>query len=188
MSEPDSPEELTRRKLLGRVAGACGLALGAAVAVGPVANALSPLVSGDAAPISEQWFTIGGLDAFPVGLARRITLRRDVRDAWLVQRDQPIGIVLVTRLPDTNGAPAFRVLSGVCPHLGCSVSWKGGADAGWLCPCHDSTFGADGSLVPGRENPSPRGLDPLPWRMSQGGALEVQWIRYAIGTAERIAS
>jgi len=86
-----------------------------------------------------------------------------------------------------DGAPAFRVLSGVCPHLGCAVSWQAGDAPGWLCPCHASTFGEDGALVPGRENPSPRGLDPLPWRLAAGGGVEVQWIRFAIGTPERKA-
>ena len=37
-----------------------------------------------------------------------------------------------------------------CPHRGCSVAWKSDAKA-FVCPCHGSTFEADGAL---REGPA----------------------------------
>jgi len=190
----DDVEDPKRRALLQRVGGACGAALGAAVIVGPIGVALSPLVRPARAPSGNAgtdagaaWLAAGALASFVVGAPRRIVLRRDVRDAWLVRRDVAVGVVLVERLAAGEGEGAFRVLSGTCPHLGCAVSARKG-DAGptgeWLCPCHDSVFARDGGLVPGRDNPSPRGLDPLPWRVA-GGALEVQWLRFETGTAER---
>jgi menaquinol-cytochrome c reductase iron-sulfur subunit len=54
---------------------------------------------------------------------------------------------------------AFRALSAVCTHLGCTV---GRTDEGYHCPCHGSVFADDGRNVSG---PAP---SPLPWR-----ALEV---------------
>jgi cytochrome b6-f complex iron-sulfur subunit len=50
---------------------------------------------------------------------------------------------------------AFRALSAVCTHLGCTVS-RG--TAGFRCPCHGSEFDAEGRATAG---PAPRAL---PWR------------------------
>lgn len=61
-----------------------------------------------------------------------------------------------------------RVLSPVCPHLGCLVHYNS-SDKQFLCPCHGSIFAADGSLVKG---PALRGLDPLPQK-TQNGRLMV---------------
>ncbi len=42
----------------------------------------------------------------------------------------------------------FRVLSDVCPHLGCRVHWQP-AEGTFLCPCHMGIFDAEGSAVSG---------------------------------------
>ncbi len=43
---------------------------------------------------------------------------------------------------------APKVLSGICTHRGCPVEWDAKADH-FLCPCHDSFFGLDGSVIQG---------------------------------------
>lgn len=61
----------------------------------------------------------------------------------------------------------LRVLSAVCTHLGCTVDRDG---PGFRCPCHGSSFSADGTNVAG---PAPR---PLPWhplRLAGDGTLIV---------------
>jgi Rieske Fe-S protein len=80
-------------------------------------------------------------------------------------------------LPDKN----HQVLSSVCPHEGCNVSWRDDTN-GFFCPCHDSYFAADGARVSG---PSRRGLDPLPTR-TENGVLQVRYITFANNTEERI--
>lgn len=75
-----------------------------------------------------------------------------------------------------------QVLSSVCPHEGCNVSWRDDT-SGFYCPCHDSYFAADGERVSG---PSRRGLDPLPSR-TENGVLQVQYQTFANNTEERIA-
>lgn len=76
---------------------------------------------------------------------------------------------------------SHQVLSSVCPHEGCNVSWRDDTN-GFFCPCHDSFFAADGERVSG---PSRRGLDPLPTRQ-ENGRLQVQYRTFANNTEERI--
>lgn len=62
---------------------------------------------------------------------------------------------------------AFRAISAVCTHLGCTVGE--GEDQGYHCPCHGSRFSKSGTNEAG---PAPR---PLPWHplALTGGALVV---------------
>ena len=172
--------------MLTKLTVAAGCAVGAATLVGPTGVALSPLVAPDPAEEQEAdtgWLDIDAVTRFAVGASpTRIVVRRDTRDQWLLKRGETLGAVLVERL----GEAEFRVLSAVCPHLGCSVVWRA---PGWRCPCHNSAFTREGALVPsesGPPNPAPRALDPLEWRIA-GSRLEVRWVRYETGIAERVA-
>lgn len=62
---------------------------------------------------------------------------------------------------------AYRALSAICTHLGCTVGEAEGG--GYHCPCHGSVFSSDGTNEAG---PAPR---PLPWHplTLRGGALVV---------------
>src|SRR5882672_2598319 len=79
-------------------------------------------------------------------------------------------------LPDKNN----QVLSAVCPHEGCDVSWRDDKNI-FSCPCHDSDFAADGQRLSG---PARRGLDPLPSRVADG-KLQVQYQNFINNTRER---
>lgn len=54
-----------------------------------------------------------------------------------------------------TGKEAFRVLSDVCPHLGCRVHWippKPGTkdeEGHFFCPCHDGKFNKEGLATAG---------------------------------------
>jgi menaquinol-cytochrome c reductase iron-sulfur subunit len=71
---------------------------------------------------------------------------------------------------------AVTVFSPVCTHLGCQVGWDP-ATQHFVCPCHNSIFTKDGTVVSG---PAPRALDQLPSRI-KGGVLSVQWVDYTPG-------
>ena len=81
-----------------------------------------------------------------------------------------------------DGRP--RVLSAVCPHLGCSVGWNE-TKGQFVCPCHNGVFAADGTLVSG---PPPREMDTLD-AMVEGGRLKVryQYFRQLVPTKEVLA-
>ena len=61
----------------------------------------------------------------------------------------------------------LKVLSAICPHLGCSVSWQKGQDE-FVCPCHGGRFAPDGKHISG---PPPRGMDPLPNKVEDGNLM-----------------
>jgi menaquinol-cytochrome c reductase iron-sulfur subunit len=177
-----SPEEASRRRFFGVLSkGFLGLIAAGAV-VGPLAMAIDPILRPDEDEDGDEWYDVGSLKQFPIGQnPKRVTLRRDRRDAWLLSRNVVVGAVLVSRLAKDE----CRVLSAVCPHLGCTVKTRG--DLGFLCPCHNSSFTADGSPrepAGGGANPSPRGLDPLEWRV-RDDRLEVRWVRFEVGTVAR---
>lgn len=185
--EPDAAMNPSRRRFLGAVAGAGTCALGAAFLAGPMTVAVAPAFGAEES-VAGGWFKLGLVDSFAVGGApTRVILRATTRDSWLVRENQPIGAVLVQR----TAAAEFRVFSALCPHLGCSVDWQGESKA-YVCPCHGAVFKDDGGLEPkldGGANPSPRGLDTLEWRVSDGGmkALEVRWVRFKANVADKLA-
>ena len=62
-----------------------------------------------------------------------------------------------------------------CPHLGCTVPWRGGFTfegvTGWFrCPCHGSTYTRAGIRVFG---PAPRPLDTMAVSVNADGSVEV---------------
>jgi cytochrome b6-f complex iron-sulfur subunit/menaquinol-cytochrome c reductase iron-sulfur subunit len=179
---PSCPEDPRRRKLVTRLVLGLGAILTGALAAGPIGVLLHPLLGqrrGDA----QGWNRVGLAERFRAGdPPTRVVLKADLVDAWRTRRDEPLGAVMVERLD----AATFRVLSARCPHLGCSVQFQG-PRAEFVCPCHQSVFQRDGERVEkagGETNPAPRGLDPLVWRVAEG-VLEVQWVRYQTGTAQR---
>ncbi|TCK75085.1 ubiquinol-cytochrome c reductase iron-sulfur subunit [Acidipila rosea] len=63
-----------------------------------------------------------------------------------------------------NADGQLKVLSAICPHLGCSVSWQK-AQNEFVCPCHGGRFAPSGRHVFG---PPPRAMDALPHKVENG--------------------
>lgn len=80
-------------------------------------------------------------------------------------------------------AGKLRVLSSVCPHLGCTVPWN--KEKGqFVCPCHGGTFTKEGARVSG---PSLRGMDPLETSVEDGKLLvKFQYFRQLVSDREVI--
>lgn len=79
------------------------------------------------------------------------------QDGWYATEQQQVVFV------DRESGENYRVLSGVCTHLGCGVKWDGAAKQ-YKCPCHGGTFDREGKVVSG---PPPRPLDRLNTRVNQ---------------------
>ena len=63
----------------------------------------------------------------------------------------------------------YRAVSGICPHLGCTVNAVPGK-LPFVCPCHGSHFDDNGAVVSG---PSPRGLTWYAVTLSKDGRLVI---------------
>lgn len=100
------------------------------------------------------------------------------RDGWRkVLSTKPVYVV-------RGGDGRLRVLSSVCPHLGCTITWSEQRGQ-FLSPCHNGVFTAGGALVSG---PPPRGMDELESRV-ENGILKVryQYFRQLVPTKEVVA-
>ncbi len=91
----------------------------------------------------------------------------DRKDAWNTFPKDAIGAVFLS-LTSSKEVRAFNV---TCPHAGCAVDFKPAKDA-YHCPCHNSSFAADGKRDP--QSPSARDLDSLPVKVVDGAV----WVKY----------
>lgn len=128
---------------------------------------------------STGWSEIGQVADFnslTTPVAKTITLER--RDAWQSTTTQTAVYVL----PPKDGV--FKVLSPVCPHLGCAVRWID-AENKFVCPCHSGTFSATGERISG---PPPRNMDSLEAKV-EGGVLKVryQYFRQLVADKQEMA-
>jgi len=148
--QPQRTNPLSRRRLLGALAGgaAAGLALGAAAghaAADTEASArvrraeqrIADVVSGEARPYHTpligthgEWVTVAVADAVPLGGAQRFEA----------------GALVGYLLRDSAGR--FSAVSATCTHMGCLLTWQ---DSGrrLLCPCHGAAYDAEGTVVSG---------------------------------------
>jgi len=110
---------------------------------------------------SDQWLDVASVSEVTGSqpLAKKV-LAEQV-SGWAISTEEHNVFVL----PAKN-----QVLSPVCPHEGCEVTWEQSRNR-FSCPCHESFFAADGSRISG---PAQRGLDALPTRV-QDGKLQVQY-------------
>jgi len=112
---------------------------------------------------TDKWLDVATIAELsgPQPIARKIVAEHVA--GWAVTTEQHSVFVL----PAKNN----QVLSAICPHEGCEVTWEGATNR-FSCPCHASFFAADGARISG---PAQRGLDPLPARV-QDGKLQVQYV------------
>jgi Rieske Fe-S protein len=142
--------------------GLCSAGVGAVLAVPLIRFALYPLT---AKPSDIKWSDVGPSSDFgsltkPV--QRLVTVEQ--LDGW--RKTVSEKVVYVTR--DESGQ--VRVLSAICPHLGCTVQWTD-AKHEFVCPCHGASFKPDGTCTGG---PAPRAMDSLE-SAAQGGQLVVRY-------------
>jgi Rieske Fe-S protein len=124
----------------------------------------------------------GGSDFRAVDMIPLTDLRQNVpvqgvlrsvrRDAWTLHPNDVLGRVWVVlkqpALPaqvaadDTN---VLNVFTTICPHLGCSVNQNADPTTGFACPCHGAQYSLDGTRKDPANNPAPRGMDTLEWKV-----------------------
>ncbi len=161
-SAPPAPRDASRRRFIGWLLGIVGAVVAVLLCIPLVRLVLYPLFAktgeagwSDLGP-AEQYHSL----AVPL---RRVVKIQDI-DGWRQTISQHV--VYVTEGPQGN----LRVLTAVCPHLGCEVAWNPQLNE-FKCPCHGGTFKASGKYISG---PPPRGMDTLPI-MVRNGRLMVRY-------------
>ena len=125
-----------------------------------------------------KFLRVARLDALPTdGTPVKFQLTVERVDAW--NRSQDVEALYVRRAGDK--VMAFSVK---CPHAGCPVDWA--PDGTFKCPCHNSTFNADGTMREG--SVSPRGLDALDVDEAalKEGVVSVKYQNFLAGTHDKI--
>ena len=141
----------------------------ARLALDPLWKTTSEVLWSDAGPA-------GDFTAIKAPVKIQITIEQ--RDGWRKVLSEKA--VYVLKAPD--GRP--RVLSAVCPHLGCSIGWNDEREQ-FVCPCHNGVFASDGTLVSG---PPPRGMDELDATIESGRLrIRYQYFRQLVPTKEVLA-
>jgi menaquinol-cytochrome c reductase iron-sulfur subunit len=143
---PDSPEVLSRRRLLSRLSIAMSGMIAAVLSVPMLAYLLTPLIRRP----SDAWVTLGRADQFPLGRTVQVAYDDPSPLPWA-------GTTARTSLWLRRTGPASFVAFAVnCTHLACPVNWR--QDAGlFLCPCHGGVFYEDGRVAGGPPSrPLPR--------------------------------
>jgi len=146
---------ISRRDFLGSATLWIAALLGAALASPSLVFLLSPALGKTE---DSAWIDLGPLDEYPLDAPSFREFTRTSINGW-ERSAQSYGVFVIRQ--DTTKA---RVLSNVCTHLGCRVSWH--PDLGhYVSPCHDGHFDILGMNVGG---PPPRPLDEFRTRIEEG--------------------
>lgn len=114
-------------------------------------------------------------DAVPAdGTPVAITVLDDIVDAWNRFKNVPAGSIWLRKVGDGP----ILAFNSICPHLGCSVDYRG-AEHDFFCPCHTSSFTLDGKKS---NNIPPRDMDALQVSMRTNGVEDKDgneiWVLY----------
>ena len=138
---------------------------------------LDPLAkreSGD----GDGFVKVTTLDAIPAdGSPAKFSVVTDKVDAWNRFTNVSIGAVYL-RLVD--GVP--KALHTACPHLGCFVDYRS-SNNDFFCPCHNSNFKLDGSIVAGV---SPRAMDSIEIRIRNETEVWVKFQNFQPGHSHAV--
>jgi len=173
-SSPGLPLE-SRRSFLGVLLGLGSVFVGGLLSVPLIRFALFPILR-RTTELKES--PVGALTDFS-SLTDPVmrTIQIEQVDGWRKAISEKA--VYVTR--DTQGQ--LRVLTSICPHLGCTVPWNK-ENGKFACPCHGAIFAPDGTRIAG---PSLRGMDPLETSVRDGQLLvRFQYFRQLVPDREVI--
>jgi Rieske Fe-S protein len=167
-----------RRTFLSFCTGGLLTFLGLLIAVPVIRYLWAPLRGNEGGEGTGSHFVdVGSLTDIPQGEWRLRLVEAVQQDGW--KRTRVRHSVWVRR--DGEGEQGVKVLSSLCPHLGCPINWHTD-QAHFDCPCHGGVFDATGRQVSG---PPPRSMDPLDFQV-RAGRLWVRWQEFRIGVAERV--
>ena len=165
----------SRRSFLGVLLGLGSVFVGTLLAVPLIRFALFPLLRRTTQLKSSPVGELSEFSSLTEPVMRTVQIEQV--DGWRKAVSEKA--VYVTK----DGQGQLRVLTSICPHLGCTVPWNK-EKKGFVCPCHGATFAADGTRVGG---PSLRGMDALETSVQDGQLLvRFQYFRQLVSDKEII--
>jgi menaquinol-cytochrome c reductase iron-sulfur subunit len=174
-TDPKSLPSESKRSFLAALLGVGSVFVGALLSVPLIRFALFPLIRRTTelkgSPVGE----IGQFTSASEPVMRTIQIEQV--DGWRKAISEKA--VYITK--DSQGN--LRVLTSICPHLGCTLPWNKEKKE-FICPCHGATFAPDGSRISG---PSLRGMDTLETSVENGQLLvQFQYFRQLVSDKEVI--
>ncbi len=144
--EKPSSNHISRRDFIKLVTTAAGAVIFAGVGIPTIGYLISPALRKQDA---EAWIPLGLLENIPIGVPTFFSFIRRQVNGW--ENTATSHGIFAIRKDATN----IKVLSNVCTHLGCHVSWHSEIQE-FVSPCHDGHFDIAGNVTFG---PPPRPLD-----------------------------
>jgi menaquinol-cytochrome c reductase iron-sulfur subunit len=173
--EADGTPVRSRRSFLGVLLGIGSALVGGLLAVPLIRFALFPLIRRTTDVKNSPLGPLADFSSITEPVMRTIQIEQV--DGWRKAVSEKV--VYVTK--DQQGQT--RVLTSVCPHLGCTVPWNKERKQ-FVCPCHGGTFQPDGTRVSG---PSLRGMDSLETSVESGQlTVRFQYFRQLVSDKEVI--
>ncbi len=121
----------------------------------------------------EGFVRVASLTAVPDdGVPRQFAIVADRTDSWSRLPNEPIGAIYLRRKKGEEEPQAFNA---ICPHAGCFVGYTAERNL-FQCPCHNSAFQLDGSII--QPSPSPRAMDELPCEIRTVDGRQEIWVQF----------
>jgi Rieske Fe-S protein len=158
LSEKVSAEGLDRRSFVAGVVGLLGGVIAAVIGLPALGYVLAPALK---STVTDEWVPLAPVESIPVDRPTLYSFTRVQQIGW--ERTAASYGAYVIRRADGS----VTVLSNICTHLACRVSWKDDQRQ-FVCPCHDGHFAEDGSVLSG---PPPRPLDHFDHKVDESGRL-----------------
>ncbi len=106
----------------------------------------------------QAWVPVGSLENYEIGVPKLFNFNRSQVNGW-EKTVLSFGAYVIRK--DAN---QVLVLSNICTHLACRVSWHPDIQ-NYVSPCHNGHFDIDGNVVSG---PPPRPLDEFKTKIENG--------------------
>ncbi len=202
---PELERSVKRRTFFANFTHAIGFLIGLPIAFPVLRYLMKPMY----APFDNQWLKIGNsgkIKQEDVGI--QFKYKRKIKEAYMPEQEIDKNVWVLKATPkvlesiyqgkdmefrDATGKALWTnkkdvpyiAFSGKCPHLGCGFKWRTHKTLGqvFLCPCHLSIYDAGGKVLDG---PAPRGLDPLPIKVTAAGEITIIDMEFKAGTKAQV--
>ena len=156
MTDKLPPNRISRRDFIKAATTTIGGFIGLATSIPVIGYLFSPALRESKA---SSWIDLGPLDKYPVGARpSSFEFTQTSVNGW--ERTSLSYAVFIVRKDDKM----VQVLSNVCTHLGCRVTWHPDIQH-YVSPCHDGHFDLTGKNISG---PPPRPLDEFTTKINNG--------------------